>query len=171
MRRNSWCLPLYRAAIRTRGCGCGRGSLHPSSDWFFRRGGLTGADAEQSETTANAFWCVGKPVAIAVHQGRASFRAPASKPGSEVLVIVSSLSRAERAVFESSSRPTPPTAQPCPSLAVDGPLRFRRSRAESARPRQDLNRRTGGTAEGTGVSHAGARRRRLQPEQLHRHSG
>ena len=35
-------------------------------------------------TTDGAFWRVGKPVPIAVRQGRASFRAPASTPGSEI---------------------------------------------------------------------------------------
>jgi hypothetical protein len=60
---------------------------------------LVGVQAEtsdqkiQAKSVVDGFWRAGKPVAIAVRDGHATFRVPASAAGSETAVIVSSLSR------------------------------------------------------------------------------
>ena len=88
-----------RAATLALGSGAGLG-LVLAGGWIDLK------RTEETQTAAEAFWQAGKPVAIAVKGGRASLRAPAGSPGSEILVIVSALSR-ERGPFsvEISARP------------------------------------------------------------------
>ena len=134
----STCLPLF---VRNSGSprrvwpwafACVVG-LVLSGGWANRR------KTEENGEPASAFWGVGKPVAVAVHEGRARFRAPASKPGSEVMVIVSSLSR-EKGPFSVELKARAATRAEVPALAVDGPLADPKSRAEHAQPHQDLKR-------------------------------
>jgi hypothetical protein len=103
-----------------------------SGGWIDRR------HHDVDQTTADEFWRVARPVAIAVHEGRASFRAPARKPGSEVLVIVSSLSR-QKGPFSVQLKAAPAKLAKVPALAVDGPLANPASRVEMVRSRQDLS--------------------------------
>ncbi len=50
-----------------------------------------GTNDHQAEALADRFWRPGVPVSVAVRDGQAKFRVPASGAGSEVLVIVSAL--------------------------------------------------------------------------------
>jgi hypothetical protein len=92
------------------------------------------AELRQSDVPEGGFWRVGKPVPIAVRQGRASFRAPASTPGSETLVVVSALSR-EKGPFSVQLAARAASAASVPSLAVDGLPSGVRTRAGEVRPR------------------------------------
>lgn len=65
--------------------------------------------------TSDRFWSPGVPVAIAVRDGRATFRVPAECAGAETLVIVSSLSR--------SLGPYPIRVKASPALKVGVPDR------------------------------------------------
>jgi len=56
-----------------------------------RVGVRAGTNDRQADGLADRFWRPGVPVAIAVRDGQAKFRVPTSRPGSEVLVIVSAL--------------------------------------------------------------------------------
>ncbi|MGD0044022.1 MAG: hypothetical protein ABSE84_27065, partial [Isosphaeraceae bacterium] len=50
-----------------------------------------GTNDRQAKALADRFWRPGVPVSVAVRDGQAKFRVPASGAGSEVLVIVSAL--------------------------------------------------------------------------------
>ena len=95
----------------------------------------------KSVTAEGACWRVGKPVPIAVQHGRAIFRAPASTPGSEILVVASALSR-EKGPFSVQLTARPATSASVPSLAADGLPGCARRPAECPPPRQtaDLER-------------------------------
>ncbi len=95
----------------------------------------------KSVTAEGACWRIGKPVPIAVQQGRASFRAPASTPGSEILVVASALSR-EKGPFSVQLTARPATSASVPSLAADVLPGCARRPAECPPPRQtaDLER-------------------------------
>ncbi len=73
----------------------------------------------KSAAPDQAFWQVGKPVPIAVRQGRATFRAPVTSPGSELLVVVSALSR-EKGPFSIELMTRPAQSAAVPPLADDG---------------------------------------------------
>ena len=77
------------------------------------------SELQKSDAPDRTFWRVGKPVPIAVRQGRASFRAPARTAGSESLVVVSSLSR-EKGPFSVQLAARPGEHRIGSSLAVDG---------------------------------------------------
>ena len=62
-------------------------TLNMAGDWIGR------GSPVRHETTADAFWHIGRPAAIAVHEGRSIIRVPTPSPGTEVLVVVSSLAR------------------------------------------------------------------------------
>lgn len=98
--------------------------------WRFWGGGLGGvvllaqvlAAAGHSPTTqekprngepSHSIWQVGRPVGIRVENGRAVFRAPTHSNGSQVLVIVSSLSR--------GSGPFPVTIRVRPTIRPENP--------------------------------------------------
>jgi hypothetical protein len=138
VRFNSSCLPLF---VRSSGSGlrvwpwvcASLVGLLLSGGWVDRR------HKEEKQTTADEFWRVARPVAIAVHQGRASVRVPARNPGSQVLVIVSSLSRA-KGPFSVHLKAEAAISAKVPELAVDGAFAVPASRAESERTRQDLSR-------------------------------
>ena len=66
---------------------------------------------EKQEAKERPFWQVGVPAAIAVHDGRATFRVPTPAATSEVLVVVSA-SRAAVVRLPSSSRPGPQAGRP-----------------------------------------------------------
>jgi hypothetical protein len=57
-------------------------------------GGWVGLGDPEGPRAADLFWRIGEPASIAVRDGRASFRVPTTGPSSEVLVVVSALSRA-----------------------------------------------------------------------------
>ena len=135
---------------------------------------------ETQRTAAEAFWQAGKPVAIAVKGGhRRELCARQVAPGSEILVIVSALSR-DRGPFSVEISAKPATGAAIPALTDIESGRDRRLDRAALRPRQafdGMGRRLdcakepaapGGfaSAKERRVSHAGARRRRLQPEQL-----
>jgi hypothetical protein len=69
--------------------------------------------------SADSFWEVGKPAAIAVRDGRSVVRVPTPVPGSEVLVVVSSLARV-RGPFPIELRARPARTGERPDLADDG---------------------------------------------------
>jgi hypothetical protein len=77
---------------------------------------------------AEAFWKVGRPAAIAVHDGRASFRVPTPAAGSEVLVVVSALARA-RGPFPIQLTARAASGPAVPLTAEDGPRRAPRRHA------------------------------------------
>ncbi len=74
------------------------------------------------DPAVSAFWTIGKPVAVAVHDGRATVRVPTSSANSEVLVVVSALARA-RGPFSIRLTARPTTSATVPELADDGPDR------------------------------------------------
>jgi hypothetical protein len=85
------------------------------SGWIGRGGPV------RHDAVAEAFWKVGKSAPIAVHDGRANVRVPTPEPGSEVLVVVSSLARSRGPVpIQLTARPA--SAASCPELVDDGPL-------------------------------------------------
>jgi hypothetical protein len=88
-----------------------------------------------SEANERAFWRVGKPVPIAVREGRASFRAPARTPSSEILVVVSAIAR-EKGPFSIQLTARSATSGAVPSLAEDGVSGCARTGAEIPAPRQ-----------------------------------
>jgi hypothetical protein len=93
------------------------------------------SELQKSDAPDRTFWRVGKPVPIAVRQGRASFRAPAGTAGSETLVVVSALSR-EKGPYSVQLAARPASSASVPLLAVDGiPARVR-TRAADIRPRE-----------------------------------
>ena len=91
-------------------------------------------ELQKPDAPDRTFWRVGKPVPIAVRHGRASFRAPASTPGSETLVVVSALSR-EKGPYSVQLAARPASSASVPSLAVDGLPACVRTRAPDIRPR------------------------------------
>ena len=81
------------------------------------RGGPIGRDA-----AADAFWQVGRPAAIAVHEGRSIVRVATPASGSEVLVVVSALARSP-GPFPIQLAARPASSASRPELADDGPQR------------------------------------------------
>ena len=53
-----------------------------------------GTNDRQTEVPGHRFWRASSPVAVAVHDGKARFRAPVAETGSDLLVVVSSLATA-----------------------------------------------------------------------------
>jgi len=98
---------------------------------FLSGGWVDPTRTHQNEPGTDLFWRIGKPAAIAVTKGRAIFRAPARTQASEVLVIVSALSR-DRGPYsvELSTRSVVDTS--APSIAMDGPLAALKPNPESA---------------------------------------
>jgi len=83
-------------------------------------GGWIGLASPASHDAVDApFWRAGVPVAIAVREGRATFRVTTPKPASEVLVVVSALARSKGPFpLELSARPV--SRASVPALADDG---------------------------------------------------
>ncbi len=78
------------------------------------------ARSGQSAVEEDAFWIQGVPRAIAVHDGRSTFRISTPRPNSETLVIVSALARS-RGPFPIRLSTRPVAGAPIPELADDGP--------------------------------------------------
>ena len=74
------------------------------------------------DPAAEAFWQVGRPAAIAVHEGRSIVQVTTPAPGSDVLVVVSALARS-RGPFPIQIVARPASGASCPELADDGPQR------------------------------------------------
>ncbi len=89
--------------------------------------------APASNPEADEFWRVGKPAPIAVAKGRAIFRAPARTQGSEIMVIVSALSR-ERGPYSIELTTKAVVGATLPSIVNDGPLAAQKPIRESVRP-------------------------------------
>ena len=90
-----------------------------ASGWIGRGSPVNGGAAE------DAFWKIGKPVAIAVRDGRSTFRVPTPSVASEVLVVVSALVRSGGPFpISITARQTKEVAVPL--LADDGPRRLPR---------------------------------------------
>jgi len=84
-------------------------------------GGWIGlARPEKHAATREPFWQSGIPVAIAVREGRATFRVATPQPASEVLVVVSALARS-RGPFSLALSARPASRADVPALADDGP--------------------------------------------------
>ena len=93
----------------------------------------------KSAVREQAFWRVGKPVPIAVRQGRATFRAPAASPGSELLVVVSALSR-ETGPFSIKLAARPAKIAAIPAIADDGVPACGKTCLREQRPREATER-------------------------------
>ncbi len=91
-------------------------------------GGWVGLGGQEQPRIAETFWQVNEPAAIAVRDGRASFRVPTPESTSEVLVVVSALSRA-RGPFAVQLSARSAEVASVPNLAIDdrGPLSVERS--------------------------------------------
>ncbi len=96
--------------------------------------------SESEEAPRAPFWRAGVPVSIAVHGGRATFRAETRLPSSDILVVVSALSRAG-GPFPIELTAKPAASGTIPDLADDGPedgpkteIPPRQDRLESAAP-------------------------------------
>jgi hypothetical protein len=90
-----------------------------ASGWIGRGSPVNGGAAE------DAFWKIGKPVAIAVRDGRSTFRVPTPLAASEVLVVVSALARS-RGPFPIAITARQATEVTAPLIADDGPRRMPR---------------------------------------------
>ena len=93
----------------------------------------------KSAAHEQAFWRVGKPVPIAVRQGRATFRAPAASPGSELLVVVSATSR-ETGPFSIKLAARPARSAAIPAIADDGVPACGKTCLREQRPREATER-------------------------------
>jgi hypothetical protein len=82
----------------------------------------TNDQKNHAKPVVDGFWKTGKPVAIAVRDGRATFRVPASSSGSETAVIVSSLSRAP-GPFTITLKARPAGEPAIPEQALESPPR------------------------------------------------
>ena len=82
--------------------------------------GWDGSARSGQSATEDSFWTPGVPRAIAVRDGRATFRVPAPHPNSETLVVVSALSRS-RGPFPICLSTRSVTSASIPTLADDGP--------------------------------------------------
>jgi hypothetical protein len=91
----------------------------------------------RSEKPDRTFWKVGKPVPIAVRQGRASFKAPAGSPRSELLVVVSSLAQ-ERGPFSIQLVARSARTPSIPPLAADAFPACAKPGAPDTRPREAI---------------------------------
>ena len=124
-----------------------------------RRGNQRSARQRASDRS----WAPGVPVAIAVRDGRATFRAPAASAGAETLVIVSALSRSSgpfpirlEATPASRGRASRPAGAPCsPSSPAQLPPAATRSRSQP-----------GPSPDAPGFSPDGPRWRRCRGQQL-----
>ena len=83
------CSPSLRVVT---GAGCSR-SGRRSLLWSWRAGWVGRGSSVRRDAAEDGFWKIGKPVAIAVRDGRSTFASPTPWPGSEVLVVVSALAR------------------------------------------------------------------------------
>ena len=82
--------------------------------------GRDGSARPGESAAEDTFWIPGIARAIAVRDGRATFRVPAPQPNSETLVIVSALSRS-RGPFPIRLSTRPVTSASIPIVADDGP--------------------------------------------------
>ncbi len=82
-------------------------------------GGWVGLGGQEEPRIAETFWQVGEPASIEVCDGRASFRVPTPDSTSEVLVVVSALSRAS-GPFAVQLKARSADVASVPNLAVDG---------------------------------------------------
>jgi hypothetical protein len=73
----------------------------------------------RDEAQSSRYWRVGAPVSIAVHDGHASFCAETRLPKSEILVVVSAISRA-RGPFPIELTVKPASSAMIPDVADDG---------------------------------------------------
>ncbi len=87
-----------------------------ASGWVGRGSSVKG------DATEDGLWKIGKPVAIAVRDGRSTFRVPTPVAASEVLVVVSALARS-RGPFPLSITARQANELTAPLLANDGPRR------------------------------------------------
>jgi hypothetical protein len=92
-------------------------------------------------------WRIGKPVPIVVRDGRATFRAETRSPKSEILVVVSALSRA-RGPFPIRLTAKPANRATTPELADDGP-----EASSKTLPTIHANRRESALPRGTPAPH------------------
>jgi hypothetical protein len=103
-RRNGWAIWIAATAL----------TLIMAGGWIGR-----GSPVPQ-ELAADDFWQIGRSAAIAVRDGRSIVRVPTPSPGSEVLVVVSSLARS-RGPFPIQLTARPASAASVPDQADDGP--------------------------------------------------
>src|SRR5258708_334414 len=89
--------------------------------WLLAGGGI-GRARPGRPRAEESLWSVGGPRAIAVHDGRATFRVPTPEPTSEILVVVSALARS-RGPYPIQLTVRPVSSASIPVLADDGPRR------------------------------------------------
>jgi hypothetical protein len=88
---------------------------------------------EKHDSAEKPVWQVGVPVAVAVHDGRATFRVATPEASSEILVVVSALARS-RGPFPIELSAKPADCPSLPALADDGPVGHPRSTRTSPPP-------------------------------------